>query len=204
MTTTFKEIAESKIITITEKFILYIHDNFNPLQVSPFKPTSISRENRELGVYIRDDNIVFDEDTYHILGMWDNDTETIIEIPNYFVDTIQYIQFNFDYIMKKINIVYGKIIPDEREYLKYIINEEFNINDDIYNIYIRNILNTIRNANDEQYYGDVRLSQKVLLRRYHHNMCQYVTHVILTENNRNVINFINNMLENLNNNLSLK
>lgn len=205
MTTTFKEIAESKIITITEKFILYLHDNFNPLQVSPYKTTSISREIRELGVYIRDDNIVFDEDTYQILGMWDNDTETIIEIPNCFVDTIQYIQFNFDYIMKKINIVYGKINNDEREYLKYIINEEFNINDDLYNSYIRNILNTIRNANDEQYYGIVvGPLQKGLLRRYQHNMFQYVSHVILSEYNINVITFINNMLENLNNNLSLK
>jgi hypothetical protein len=107
--------------------------------------------------------------------------------------------------MKKINIIYGKINPDEREYLKYIINEEFNINDDIYNIYIRNILNTIRNANDDQYYQDVgEPSPKVLLRRYQHNMFQYVTHVILTQNNSSIINFINNTLENLNNNLSLK
>ena len=202
MTRTFKEIAQIKIDAILEKFIIYLHDNFDPLQVRPYMTRDNFTHNKELRILIREeDNIVFHEHRGKIIGIWNNETNSIMELPNYFVDTIQYISFDFEYIVKKTNRRYTYTTNDERTYLKYIINEEFNINEDVYNIYILNIINEWRGCDDIDYYGD---TEENLVERYIRNILLYLSYLIIVEEDEDTINIINRTLDNLNSYVLIK
>jgi len=196
--TTIEEIARNKIKNILEQYIIYLYDNFNPLTIKPFREGHNDyRYNTEIRHLIRDDNVVFTNYERTIVGLWNNETNSIMEIPNYFVDTIQYLQFNLEYIIQRPIKGFKYSSNEEIEYLKYIINTEFNINDDVY-IYIQTILNEWRGGfeNDNEYFEN---DEQNLVRRLEFNILQYLTRLSLSLTHRaDMIIMINNILHDLN------
>ena len=195
--TTIEEIAKNKIQNILEQYIIYLSDNFNPLTIKPFTGGNHDYTyNRELRHLIRDDNVVFTDYGRTIVGLWNNETNSIMEIPNYFVDTIQYVQFNLEYIIQRPIKGFKYSSNEEMEYLKYIINKEFNINDDVY-IYIQTILNEWRGfENDNEYFEN---DEENPVRRLELNILQYLTRLSWSLTHRSdMIIMINNILHDLN------
>lgn len=195
--TTIEEIAKNKFKNILEQYIIYLYDNFNPLTIKPFTEGNHDYTYHiELRHLIRDDNVVFTNYGRTIVGLWNNETNSITEIPNYFVDTIQYVQFNLEYIIQRPIKGFKYSSNEEMEYLKYIINTEFNINDDVY-IYIQTRLNEWRGfANDNEYFEN---DEENLVRRLEFNILQYITRLSWSLTHKpDMIIMINNILHGLN------